>query len=249
MESDKFYLRTWGDFACFTPAVLKVERVSYSVPTPSAMRGILESILYRPEFRWRVHRVAVHKPIRFISLRRNEIKRRVPMKLVDSWMWGARPEPLLAEEDRTQRHTLALCGVAYVIEASFKLTDAVNAPSRTAGGTCTTKSEDLVAKYCQMFARRARNGQCFYQPCFGCREFPAYFDLVDASGLVVSGCPNSDIDLGLMLYDVFDLDMVHSPGKVGDSKPQSTVFHGELKAGLVNIPPWEEIKKQIGKKP
>src|SRR5260370_8814115 len=100
------YLQTWGEFACFTRPEMKVERVSYPVMTPSAARGLLEAILYKPQFRWRIHRVAVRKPIRFLSVRRNELKRRIPT---------GNPQPMFAEDERTQRNTLALREVAYLM--------------------------------------------------------------------------------------------------------------------------------------
>ena len=100
------HLRTWGDLACFTRPEMKVERVSYPVMTPSAARGLLEAILFRPQFRWRIHRIAVKKPIRFLSFRRNEVKSRLSVR---------NPEPLNAEEYRTQRNTLALRDIEYVI--------------------------------------------------------------------------------------------------------------------------------------
>src|SRR5207249_10984277 len=93
-KSMTIHLRTWGDLACFTRPEMKVERVSYPVITPSAARGLLEAILYKPQFRWRVRRIAVKKPIRFLAFRRNEVKSRLSSR---------KPEPILADEDRTQR--------------------------------------------------------------------------------------------------------------------------------------------------
>src|SRR5208337_4146091 len=119
--NEPIYLRTWGDLACFTRPEMKVERVSYSVMTPSAARGLLEAILYKPQFRWRVRRIAVKRPIAFLSFRRNEVKSRLSTR---------NPEPLFADEDRTQRNTLALRDVEYVIEASFQLTPLAGLPRR-----------------------------------------------------------------------------------------------------------------------
>src|SRR2546423_6567558 len=111
------FIRTWGDLACFTRPEMKVERVSYPVITPSAARGLLEAILYKPQFRWRIHRIAVRRPIRFLAFRRNEVKSRASIR---------NPQPIIAEEDRTQRNTLALRDVEYVIEASMSLTRLAN---------------------------------------------------------------------------------------------------------------------------
>jgi CRISPR-associated protein Cas5d len=232
------YLRTWGGLACFTRPEMKVERVSYPVMTPSAARGLLESILYKPQFRWRIHRIAVHKPIRFLAFRRNEVKSRLSIR---------NPEPLLADEDRTQRNTLALQDVEYVIEASLVLTPLAGRPRRQPGSD-EDESDDTPAKYLAMFQRRAEKGQCFTQPCFGCREFPAFFELADRQAMHVSPGMNPDSDLGLMLYDVFDLDVARdqAPGKVEKPNPRITFFPARLSAGVLEVPPWEEVRKQHG---
>lgn len=238
------HLRTWGELACFTRPEMKVERVSYPVMTPSAARGLLEAILYRPQFRWEIRRIAVKQPIRFISFRRNEVKSRLSVR---------NPEPLNAEEDRTQRNTLALRDVEYVIEASLRLTPLANRPRYKPRGEDEPDGEDTLVKYVAMFQRRAEKGQCFAQPCFGCREFPAHFELADASAMQVNPNPNPDADLGLMVYDVFDLDVSRDqrPGKV-EAKPQVTLFRAALKDGILVeqgktvLPEWSTVKAQLG---
>ncbi len=238
------HLRAWGELACFTRPEMKVERVSYPVMTPSAARGLLEAILYRPQFRWEIRRIAVKQPIRFISFRRNEIKSRIAVR---------NPESIDAEEDRTQRNTLALRDVEYVIEASLRLTPLANLPYRKPCSEGESHGEDTLIKYLAMFQRRAEKGQCFMQPCFGCREFPAYFELADESAMRVVPNPNPDADLGLMLYDVFDLDVSpdQKPGKA-EAKPQITLFHAELKDGILvekgksTLPEWSAVKAKHG---
>jgi CRISPR-associated protein Cas5d len=232
------HIRTWGDLACFTRPEMKVERVSYPVITPSAARGLLESILYKPQFRWQVRRIAVKKPIRFLAFRRNEVKSRLSPR---------KPEPILADEDRTQRNTLALRDVEYVIEAGMHLTPLAGLPRRQPVDG-EDNGADTPVKYLAMFQRRAEKGQCFAQPCFGCREFPASFELADESAMRVEHCPNPDTDLGLMLYDVFNLNVAANqlPGKVEKPDPRITFFKAELKAGIVNVPGWSEMKKQLG---
>jgi CRISPR-associated protein Cas5d len=217
---------------------MKVERVSYPVITPSAARGLLESILYRPQFRWNVRRIAVKKPIRFLAFRRNEVKSRLSPR---------KPEPLLADEDRTQRNTLALREVEYVIEASLQLTPLAGLPRRKPQDS-EDHGEDTPVKYLAMFQRRAEKGQCFAQPCFGCREFPAHFELADEPAMRVETKPNPDTDLGLMLYDVFNIDVsaTQLPGKVEKPDPRMTFFKAELKDGIVSVPDWAEMKKQLG---
>lgn len=232
------HLRTWGDFACFTRPEMKVERVSYPVITPSAARGLLEAILYKPQFRWRIRRIAVKKPVRFLAFRRNEVKSRLSPR---------KPEPLLADEDRTQRNTLALRDVEYVIEASMHLTSLAGLPRRKPEDN-EDRGDDTPVKYLAMFQRRAEKGQCFAQPCFGCREFPAHFELADESAMLVRPDINADTDLGLMLYDVFHLDVAKDqvPGKVERPVPRVTFFKAALKDGVVNVPDWNEVKTQLG---
>jgi CRISPR-associated protein Cas5d len=235
------HLRTWGELACFTRPEMKVERVSYSVITPSAARGLLESIIFKPQFRWHIRRIAVKKPIRFLAFRRNEVKSRLSIR---------NPEPLLADEDRTQRNTLALRDVEYVIEANMRLTALAGLPrhkpedNEDGGG-------DTPIKYLAMFQRRAEKGQCFVQPCFGCREFAAHFELADESAMQVDVGINPDTDLGLMLYDVFNLDVSkdQQPGQVDKPEPRITFFKAALKNGVVNVPDWAEIRKQLGGAP
>jgi CRISPR-associated protein Cas5d len=237
--SSKIHLRVWGELGCFTRPEMKVERVSYPVITPSAARGLLESILYKPQFRWCVHRIAVKKPIRFLAFRRNEVKSRLSPR---------KPEPLLADEDRTQRNTLALRDLEYVIEASLHLTSLAGLPRRKPLCEGEPDGGDSLVKYLAMFQRRAEKGQCFAQPCFGCREFPAHFELADDSAMRVAPNPNVDTDLGLMLYDVFNLDVSKEqpPGKVENPNPGITFFPARLTNGIVNVPDWAEMKKQLG---
>ena len=232
------HLRTWGDLACFTRPEMKVERVSYPVITPSAARGLLEAILYKPQFRWRIRRIAVKRPIQFLAFRRNEVKSRLSPR---------KPEPLLADEDRTQRNTLALRDVEYVIEASMHLTALAGLPRRRPEDD-EDRGEDTPVKYLAMFQRRAEKGQCFAQPCFGCREFPAHFELADANAMNVPAGINRDHDLGLMLYDVFHLDVSRdqTPGKVEKPQPRVTFFKAALKDGVVTVPDWSEVKTQLG---
>jgi CRISPR-associated protein Cas5d len=233
----KTYLRVWGDIACFTRPEMKVERVSYPVLTPSAARGILEAILYKPQFRWQVLKIAVKKPIRFLAFRRNEVKSRLSAR---------NPLPLIIEDDRTQRNTLALRDVEYIIEADIQLTSLANQPRRKPPCEDEPGGGDTLIKYLAMFQRRVGKGQCFAQPCFGCREFPAHFELADESAMAVPAGINPDSDLGLMLYDVFDLDKMHEPGKVKKPEPHITFFRARLKDGVMDVPVWSEVKKQLG---
>ena len=253
MTTECIHLHVWGELACFTRPEMKVERVSYPVITPSAARGLLESILYKPQFRWRIHRIAVRKPVRFLAFRRNEVKSRAAAR---------NPQPIIAEEDRTQRNTLALRDVDYVIEASMALTRLAGLPRRVAqasspaGSTGVPPDDDVgddnLGKYYGMFRRRAEKGQCFNQPSFGCREFPAHFELTDASAMNVTPGLNPDTSLGLMLYDVFNLDIGsdYKCGKI-EARPQITFFPAGLRQGHLveegrdTLPRWEDMRNQL----
>ena len=236
------HLHVRGDLASFTRPEMKVERVSYPVPTPSAARGILEAILYKPQFRWRIHRIAVLRPIQFLAFRRNEVKALLSARTA---------APILADEERTQRNTLALRDVSYIIEASLALTPLAGRPRQHPAAHDEPDGDDNLGKYHGMFRRRAEKGQCFAQPVFGCREFPAHFEITDASAMSVPSNPNRDADLGLMVYDVWDLD-AQNPDKVAQLAPKArpiaprvTVFRAALKDGIVVFPDWSEVRTQF----
>ena len=179
-----------GDYACFTRPEMKVERVSYDVMTPSAARGILEAIHWKPAIRWIVTAIHVLKPIRFQSIRRNEVGHKTPVASVRSAMRSENIAnlALVDDEDRQQRAATVLVDVAYVIEARFELTNNAGA-------------EDNEGKHLDTFNRRARKGQCFHQPCLGTREFPARFSLIAADAPLPETIDETR-DLGFMLYDI-----------------------------------------------
>jgi CRISPR-associated protein Cas5d len=181
-------LKVWGEYACFTRPEMKAERVSYDVMTPSAARGMLEAIHWKPAIRWVIDKIHVLKPIRFETIRRNEVGAKIPARNIKSAMLSGDLTGLymLVEENRQQRATLALRDVAYVIEAHFEMTDKAG-------------SEDNHGKHLEMFRRRAERGQCFHRPALGLREFVADFEWVDEPPpSMLSG----EKDLGWMLYDI-----------------------------------------------
>ncbi len=185
-------LHVWGDFACFTRPEMKVERVSYDVMTPSAARGILEAIHWKPAIAWTIDRIHVLKPIRFQTFRRNEVGSKVPAQKARTGMNRGSLEGLglAIDEDRQQRASIALREVAYVIEAHFELTGKAN-------------DDDSPAKHHEMFTRRAAKGQCFHRPCLGCREFTADFELIEGA-IPRHQLPDDQAnrDFGWMLYDI-----------------------------------------------
>lgn len=185
-------LRVWGERALFTRPESKAERVSYDVITPSAARGILEAIHWKPAIRWIVDRIHVINPIQFESVRRNELASKGPsVRTVKEAAKKGSSLAFAVEDDRQQRASLVLRNVEYVIEAHFILTDKAG-------------TDDNEGKHIDIFRRRARNGECFHQPCFGCREFPAYFALIEENtAMPVSKLAHdAPRDLGFMLYDI-----------------------------------------------
>ncbi len=209
-------LKVSGDHACFTRPEMKVERVSYDVMTPSAARGILEAIHWKPAIRWIVDRIHVLHPIRFQSIRRNEISDKAPVGTIKSAMKAGNVQGLRilvdGRKQRQQRASTVLADVAYVIEAHFEMTP-------RAGAT------DSPGKHLGIFERRASKGQCFHQPCFGTREFPARFELL-ASDQALPAAIAENRDLGFMLWDI-DHDAAGRP---------SMFFRAILENGVVNIP-------------
>ena len=213
-----FCLEVSGPFACFTRPEMKVERVSYDVMTPSAARSIFEAILWKPAIRWRVHRIEVLKPIRWINLRRNEVSAVVSTRNVQQAMAaGSGTLGLYIEEERQQRAGYFLRDVAYRIHADLSL-----APGST----------EPLMKYTEMFARRATKGQCVNQPYLGCREFAAAFNLVASNAPTVTPIGETR-ELGWMLHD---LDFTHP------SDPQPRFFNAKMVAGVIEISPFEEAR-------
>ena len=182
-----FKILVRGRNACFTRPEMKVERVSYDVITPSAARGILEAIHWKPAIRWVIDRIHVLEPIQFETIRRNEVASKIPVSKAKSAMNANDPRGLglAVDADRQQRAMLCLRDVAYGIEAHFEM-------------TARAGPEDNPAKHAEMFRRRAERGQCFHQPCLGVREFPADVELVEA----IPNALAEDRDLGWMLHDI-----------------------------------------------
>lgn len=227
MKPNAQTLEVWGEFACFSRPELKVERFSYPVITPSAARGIFDAIYVKPaQFRWQVERIEILSPPAYIALRRNEVKERISVDLVSLWMSGRQPpRPILADAEgdttgRTQRQTMALRDVHYRLRARI-----VPWPG----------FESMLPAFEQQFQRRASKGKCFYQPYFGCREFPAWFELRDSDAPQPPPYP-VDLDVGLMLYDVFDLSR---PGGSADA-PYITLFRASVKGGVLEVPPFDD---------
>jgi CRISPR-associated protein Cas5d len=173
IDNEIVRVKVTGDFACFTRPDLKVERMTYPCMTPSAARGVLDSILWKPEFQWWVHRILVLNPVKFFSVKRNEINAKQGKT------------PILIEEKRSQRNSIILKDVAYIIEASVYQKE--------------FDPKNPVKKYAEMFKRRIRKGQCWRRPFLGTREFAAEFNVPDGSEHPIQEI----IPVGSMLFDIF----------------------------------------------
>lgn len=233
-------LEVWGDLACFTRPEMKVERYSYPIITPSAARAVFDAIYWKPKLRWQVTRIEMLSEPRYIALRRNEVKDKVPpVDTILKWAQGKKPiEPLWADGDRdslgtdqkgrTQRQTMALKNVRYRISAHI---------------VPWSDHRGEIGGMDQQFLRHARRGQCIYQPYLGCREFPGYFRLLEPGESPESPFP-LDQDLGWMLYDVFDLSR---PGTSHDP-PRVSLFRAVVRNGVLDVPDYEssDVRKPPG---
>lgn len=233
MRGKTHCLEVWGNLACFTRPEMKVERYSYPCPTPSAARGIFDAIYWKRSrnFYWQIEKIEVLNPIRYVALRRNEVKDKAPSdETILKWRDGKAPiEPIYADGDsnfhgvdtkgRTQRQTVALKNVRYRIQAHIV--------HRTGG-------HEEIQRADAQFVRRAGKGQCFYRPFLGCKEFVANFSLSETVGRAVDESQH----IGWMLYDIFDL-------KNAFEKTSISVFRTKLERGTLLVPPYEsdEIRK------
>lgn len=179
-----------GPYAIYCRPECKVERVSYDVPTISALEGMLKSIYWKPAFRIVIDRVIVFNPIKFINVRRNEVKTKIPLGAVKSQMRGGEPYEFYAAEQRTQRAAMLLRDVKYGVEFHIELT-----------GLRSEHEDECEEKHYSIMVRRLKKGQCFRQPCLGCREFAATVEYVEEFDMSqVSPELKGDKDLGYMLY-------------------------------------------------
>lgn len=210
IEPDRYpvEVKVWGNWACFTRPELKVERVSYPVMTPSAARGVLEAIFWKRQlFRWNVRSIAVLNPVVYSGIRRNEVTSRL----------GRSMNPIVADDCRDQRNTVALRNVAYIITATVHLMGQQEHPIGH-GNPCH--------EYQDRFLDAVRRGACFAQPVLGCREFAADFGPVDVNEKPIDRTE----PFGLMFYDFFDI-ADHS----AQQRALPRFFPAALDAGVLNI--------------
>lgn len=210
-------MEVWGEYACFTRPEMKVERVSYDVPTPSAARGMVESVYYHPGLKWHVDKIYVCKPIRFTNILRNEVASKISARNVLTEANGKKRSYIDRNADIQQRATTMLRDVHYVIEAHFEMTDKAN-------------SSDNPGKFQDIVKRRLRSGQAYMQPYLGCRECTAHFRLWEGGDI-----PTIDEtrDLGYMLYDM----------DYSDSQNiQPMFFRAQMVHGVIDLTDCEVVK-------
>ena len=237
-SNKNFCLEVWGDYACFTRPEMKVERVSYDVITPSATRAIFESIFWKPAIRWHVRRIEILNPVKWISVRRNEV----------GAVMSNRSDGLFIEHNRQQRAGLFLRDVKYRLHAGlefipiYKRNKVYNPipdylrDKEEEAELARDQKEENPGKYNAMFERRARKGQCFNRPYLGCREFSCMFRFVE-DFTQESGKPIEETrELGFMLYDMDFTDV---------SNPKPAFFKAKLENGVISIPDWnsDEVRR------
>lgn len=211
-------VEVWGDYACFSRPEMKTERVSYDVMTPSAARGLLESLFWHPGLKWVIDKIYVLSPIRMTNIKRNEVKAKISATNVRSAMTGGRTALYLSTSDEIQqRSALVLQDVHYVISAHFEMTE-------------NAAESDNPGKFQDIIKRRLRKGQCYHQPCFGCREFPARFR--EWQGDEIPAIDETR-DLGYMLWDMDYSDK-------SDIRPQ--FFRARLVKGVISLEDCEVVK-------
>ncbi len=226
-------LEVWGDYACFTRPEMKVERVSYDVITPSAARAIYEAILWKPAIRWNITKIEVLNPLKWISVRRNEVGKKFSGPTADIMQGGiGKPLGFFIEEERQQRAGLFLRDVRYRIYAYF---DFIPPEERKKNRSSTpefwadsgeelefVRADEKPAKYAAMFDRRATKGQCFHRPYLGCREFACNFALIKGNE---PATPITETrDLGWMLYDMNFENL---------AEPMPLFFNAQIENGVV----------------
>jgi CRISPR-associated protein Cas5d len=228
-------LEVSGDYALFSRPEMKVERVSYDVITPSAARGILEAIYWKPQIRWIIDRITVINPIRFTNIRRNEISKKASIPAAALVAEGGIGDEGIYCDDtekgiRAQRASLLLRDVRYLIHASVHILD-----TRIERDGEKAPVNEAAGKHLEMFKRRARKGQAFQQPYFGCREFPVCFTLHENESTLPM--PHDSLvgekDLGFMLLDL-EFDQNPETKAVKSTTPH--FFRAQMKNGIIEVP-------------
>ncbi|MEI7884239.1 MAG: type I-C CRISPR-associated protein Cas5c [Clostridia bacterium] len=217
--------RVWGDYACFSRPELKVERVSYDIITPSAAKGILEAIYWKPAITWTIDKIHVINPIKFTNFRRNEVSEVLKLSQVKKAIENAEPLYIMTNENRHQRAAMVLKNVEYVIEAHFDL------------NLDKAGESDTVEKHYNIAIRRLRQGQCFHRPCLGTREFGASFEIIEELKDIPKSSLEGEQDLGYMLYDLGY--QIYKNGEKQTVAPR--FFRAKLASGVLDLTNLKEV--------
>lgn len=220
-------MEVWGDYAAFNRPELKTERVSYEVMTPSAARGILESIYWHPGLKWVIDKIYVCNPIKMTNIRRNEVKSKISANVVRNKLQNGQKNKLYlcTKEDIQQRAALVLKDVRYVIEAHFEMTKAAN-------------ETDNPGKFQDIVKRRLKKGQCYHTPYFGTREFPANFALHEKDDVITAY--KGERDFGYMLYDLDYLE--YDTETKAAKKIEPMFFRAVMQDGVLDLRNCEVLK-------
>jgi CRISPR-associated protein Cas5d len=220
----QFCIEVWGDYACFTRPEMKVERVSYDVITPSAARAVFEAIFWKPAIHWNLKKIEVLKPIRWISVRRNEVGKTM----------SPQSKQIFIEDDRQQRAGLFLRDVAYRLYAELEFIPFKNRKVNNTSDILIDQEEEAIfestenpGKYNAIFERRAKKGQCFNQPYLGCREFSCNFRYIENPESEELKTIDDTRDLGFMLYDMDFSD---------EQEPKAMFFRPQMVKGTIEVP-------------
>lgn len=214
-------VKVWGNYALFSRPELKVERCSYDVMTPSAARGILEAVFWHPGLKWVIDKIYVMKPIQFTSVRRNEVKSKIPAgNVLQVYNGEKKPLYISTKAEIVQRASLLLRDVEYIIDAHFEMTEQAN-------------ETDNPGKFKDIIMRRLRRGECFHMPYFGCREFPANFSLWEGEEIQTAYKDVEEKDLGFMLFDMDYTDR---------NNIQPMFFRAIMRKGVLNLKDCEVIR-------
>jgi len=209
----RYDVRIRGKYACYTRPEFKTERLSYEVLTPSAARGVLEAILWKPAISWHVRRIRLLSPVQFVQFKRNEVNSRIATpKAATASRTGTGIDDYFADEDRAQRNTVALRDVDYAVDAEMVM-------------TARAGSDDNPRKFDEMFRRRLERGQFHMQPYLGCREFPAIVEPYTGDPPPLG---EESRDLGLMLHDI----------RYSAAGNEAVFFNARLNQGVIEVPEW-----------
>jgi len=208
-----YQVRVRGQYALFTRPEFKTERLSYEVLTPSAARGVLEAVLWKPAIFWHIRRIRLLSPVKFVQFRRNEVNSRVnTARAASASRSGAGIDDYFADEDRAQRNTVALRDVDYAVDAEMVMTPRAGAA-------------DNPKKFDEMFRRRLERGQFHMQPYLGCREFPAIVEPYTGDPPPLG---QESRDLGMMLHDI----------RYASARNEAVFFHARIDKGVIDVPEW-----------